>query len=142
MTENKSGMFIPEPSWLTQPFWDNANKGVLTRQKCKNCGFEFFPPQFACRQCLGTELTWVPSKGRGRIYSFSVLHMAPDGRPLVNPTILADVDLDEGWHMMTNIEDCPVEQLECDMEVSLKWRRLSDLINLPVFSPVNKRTAS
>lgn len=127
--------FVPEPSWLTRSFWENANRSVLSRQHCTHCGYDMFPAQFACRQCLSTELEWQPSTGRGRLYSFSVLYMGDDGKPLPSPVVLADVDLEEGWHMMTHLIDCPIDQVECDMDVVLSWRRLSDSINLPVFRP-------
>ena len=135
-----SHMFMPEPSWLSQPFWDRANKGILSRQRCVDCQFEMFPPQFACRRCLSTNLEWAASTGLGRLYSFTVLCMAPDGSPLPEPKILADVNLEEGWHMMTNIVDCPPEHVACGMAVAVTWQRLSTTINLPVFSPVGEAT--
>ena len=62
----------------------------------------------------------------------------PDGSPLPEPKILADVNLEEGWHMMTNIVDCPPEHVACGMAVAVTWQRLSTTINLPVFSPVGE----
>lgn len=140
MSDTGNQAFIPEPSWLSQPFWDNANNGVLSRQKCAACGFEMFPPQFACRRCLSTTLDWIASSGKGSLYSFVVLHMGADGSPLAQPKILADVDLQEGWHMMTNIVDCPVDRVRCDMAVAVTWQRLSCSINLPVFAPLDNET--
>ncbi len=138
MSGGGAPVFLPEPSWLTQPFWDLANKGILSRQRCADCQFEMFPPQFACRQCLSTNLEWMASTGLGRLYSYTILHMAPDGSPLTEPKILADVDLEEGWHMMTNIVDCAPEAVACGMAVAVTWQRLSSAINLPVFSPARR----
>jgi uncharacterized OB-fold protein len=127
---------VPEPSPLTKPFWERANQGVLCRQKCAACGYDMFPPQFACRNCLSTNLPWVPSRGRGRIYSFTIVDLGSDGRPLLEQKILADVDMEEGWHMMTNIVACAPNKVTFGMKVQVSWRRLSDGINLPVFVPV------
>ncbi|MEX0407307.1 OB-fold domain-containing protein [Aquibium sp. LZ166] len=135
MNGSSAGTFVPEPSWLTLPFWEHANRGVLCRQKCASCGYDMFPPQFACRRCLGTDLPWVSSSGRGRIYSFTILDMGTDGRPLPQQKVLADVDLEEGWHMMTNVVGCPPDRVSFGMEVRVVWQRLSDRINLPVFVP-------
>ena len=127
--------FIPSPSPLSQPFWDAANEGVLVRQRCSMCAFEQLPPQFACRRCLATTLEWVPSSGRGTLYSFSVLHMSDAGLPLDTPTVLADVDLHEGCHLLTNL-DCDLPAVTIGMELQVAWRRLSAEINLPVFRPI------
>ncbi|MFT5175278.1 MAG: putative OB-fold protein [Gammaproteobacteria bacterium] len=130
--------FIPEPSSLTQPFWDLAARGVLSRQRCKQCDYQMFPPQFACRMCLDTSLAWVPSKGLGRLYSFSLLHVGIDGRALPQPIILVDIDLEEGWNMLTNLINCPLDEVRCDMAVTVTWKRLSASINLPVFEPAGR----
>jgi uncharacterized OB-fold protein len=127
--------FIPSPSPLTQPFWDAANQGVLVRQRCSECSFDQFPPQFACRHCLSTSLEWVPSSGLGTLYSFSVLQMSDLGLPLDTPTVLADIDLAEGWHLLTNL-DCEVSAVAIGMELQVVWRRLSPEINLPVFREI------
>lgn len=127
--------FLPQPSWLTQPFWDQAAGGVLSRQQCRSCGYNMFPPQFACTTCLGIDLDWVASTGRGRVYSFSVLYIGVDGRRLAEPTILADVDLEEGWHMLTHIVNCPTEEVRCGLRVNVIWRPLSPTLKLPVFAP-------
>lgn len=135
MTATDIGLFVPTPSWLSQPFWDNAKRGVLCRQKCADCGYDMFPPQFACRQCLSTNLAWTPSSGRGRIHSFTLLYIGPDGKPLQKTKVLADVDMEEGWHMMTNIVGCEPESVAIGMEVRLTWQELSLDILLPVFEP-------
>lgn len=125
--------FIPEPSLLTQPFRDLAAQGILSRQRCAHRGYDMFPPQFACPMCLETSLEWLPRNGRGKLYSFSLLHVGVDGRALAQPAILADVNLEEGWNMV----NCPVDQVRCDMAVRVTWRRLSESINLPVFGPIS-----
>lgn len=136
MNGSLTATFVPEPSFLTRPFWEDANHGILCRQKCAACGYDMFPPQFACRNCLGTDLPWVASTGRGRVYSFTILDLGTDGRPLPQSKVLADVDLEEGWHMMTNIVGCSPAIVTFGMEVRVVFQRLSAEINLPVFAPI------
>lgn len=135
MSEAPEFGFVPTPSPLTQSFWDSAAAEVLVRQRCRGCGSNMFPPQFACRTCLSVELEWTASTGFGTLYSFSVLHMSDAGLPLPVPTVLADVNLEEGWHMMTNIVGCSFEDVTIGMPLEVSWRRLSPTINLPVFIP-------
>lgn len=127
-----------DPSWLTAPFWELAGRGVLSRQRCRSCGHEPFPPQFACPACLGTDLEWVVSSGRGRVYSFTVVHLAADGRPLEEPSVIADIDLEEGWHLMSNVVGCDPAEVEIGLEVVVTWQRLTETVNLPYFTPASR----
>jgi uncharacterized OB-fold protein len=135
MSNDSPAMFVPTPSALTQPFWDGARQGTLLRQVCTVCGFNMFPPQFACSRCLSVELEWLPSAGLGVMYSYTHAFLNPSGGALPGGRIIIDVDLDEGWHMMSVLEDCPVEDAYIGMPLEVAWRRLDDDISLAVFVP-------
>jgi uncharacterized protein len=48
------------------------------------------------------------------------------------------VALDEGPHLLTNIVDCPPEEVFCDMPVTVVWEDIDDNITLPKFKPIAK----
>jgi len=79
---------------------------------------------------------WVPSAGLGIIYSFTVVYRAPlDGFEV--PYVLAVVDLEDGFNMMTNIVGIDPEDVSIGMSVAVQWRDLGE-ISLPVFSPISR----
>ncbi len=95
---------FPEPDTL--PFWEATKNEKLKYQQCSMCNSVVFYPRFACTHCGSDELEWKDSKGEGEIYTYSVV------RQNRNPAfadlgayVLAYVDLDEGFRMMTNIVD-------------------------------------
>jgi uncharacterized OB-fold protein len=49
---------------------------------------------------------------------------------------VALVELREGVRMMTNIVDCPPDDVRSDMAVEVTWEQLSDGRQLPLFRPV------
>jgi uncharacterized OB-fold protein len=52
------------------------------------------------------------------------------------PYVVAIVDLDEGYRMLTNITNCPPEAVECGQRVEVAWDVvLSDGRRLPTFMP-------
>jgi uncharacterized OB-fold protein len=129
----EDGQPIPNPSELTRPFWESARQHVLVRPLCAECGRSFFTPQFACPYCQSERWDWTPSSGLGRVYSFTVCHRSPT--PGFNvPYVLAIVDLEEGWSMLSNIEGCAPADVHLGLDVAVRWKAVADLV-LPVFGP-------
>jgi hypothetical protein len=48
---------------------------------------------------------------------------------------VALVDLHEGVRMMTNIVDCPPDEVRSGLAVELTWEPLSDGRRLPLYRP-------
>jgi len=127
---------LPRPSPLTQPYWDAAREHRLVLPKCKACGKHFFRPEVVCKHCNSRDWTYVPSAGKGSLYSYSVVHRAPTPAFEV-PFVLAIVELDEGVTMFSNIVDCPIESVRIGMPLSVAFKRVTDGITLPVFKPAS-----
>ena len=125
---------LPQPSPLSQEFWDAASQHRLVRPYCDRCQESFFPPQVCCPLCLETDWHWMESTGRGTLYSFTVVSRAPSEAFTV-PYVIGVVDLDEGFSMMTNIIGTDPENLSINMDVVVCWEDVEDMI-LPVFSPL------
>ena len=56
------------------PYWEYCRQGELRMQCCTVCGHLRWPPSILCPSCLAEGGEWVPLSGRGRIYSFIVVH--------------------------------------------------------------------
>jgi uncharacterized protein len=124
----------PNVSEMTRPFWEAARDRRLVRPVCLACGHSFFSPQIACPRCLTEDWDYVESSGIGQVYSFSVVHRAPrDG--FDPPYVVADIDMQEGWHLMSNIIGCDPDDVAVGMAVRVAWLDLEDGTVLPQFSP-------
>jgi uncharacterized OB-fold protein len=117
--------FEPPVSPTSEPFWEASRSRQLLVQWCVDCDAPIFYPRDICPRCLGDRLEWRPSAGRGAVYTFTV-----DG-----PTMVALVDVDEGFRMMSNIVGCDADQLAVGMPVQVTWEPLSDGRHLPLFEP-------
>jgi uncharacterized OB-fold protein len=126
---------LPRPTSLSRPHWEGCREGILRVQRCQACRAYVFIPQPLCSACQSDALEWVESPGRGRVYSYTVVHRPP--RPAFQaPYVVAIVEMDEGWHMLTNLVDCDPESVAVGMPVEVAFRRMSDEITLPFFRPV------
>ncbi len=126
-----------EASAVTRPFWEAAARNALVRPVCDSCEKNFFIPQIACPRCHSEAWSYRESSGRGTVSTFTVVHRAPtdDHQP---PYIVAVVDLDEGWYMMSNIIDCPDNSIAIGQRVEVAFHSRADGVVLPVFRPATE----
>lgn len=125
---------LPHPTALSRPHWDACREGKLKVQRCTQCTHYVFIPQPCCTQCQSTQLEWVESSGRGKVYSFSVVHRAP--RPAFEvPYIVVVIELEEGWHMLSNLLECPADAVAIDLPVRVSFQSITPEITLPYFVP-------
>lgn len=90
---------------LTRPFSANSFNQFLAEHKlmasrCLVCGQCHIPPRPICPNCLGENLEWVETSGRGRLAGFTVVYIAPpfmvkQGFGRENPYVTGIVELDD-----------------------------------------------
>ena len=132
---------LPQPDLETQAYWDAAGEGKLLIKSCTSCGQAFFYPRTYCPNCWSAETGWREATGRGRVYTFTVVHQ--NDLPPFNervPYVVAIVELEEGVRMTSNIEGVAPDEVRCDMPVEVSFReeqRDDDTVSLPVFVPAS-----
>ena len=127
---------LPTPDDETQPFWDAARDRRLLIKRCDDCGETYFYPRTFCPACWSDRTSWVEASGRATLYTYSIVHRN-DLPPFPDrvPYVAAVVDLEEGPRMMSNVVDCPVEDLAVGMPLVVTFRHETDEMTLPVFRP-------
>lgn len=88
---------LPQPSALTQPYWDAAAQGRLALQRCTGCGKIRHYPRILCDGCYSDGVEWVTASGRGKVHSWTETHhIFHKGFAEEVPYMLVTVDLEEG----------------------------------------------
>jgi uncharacterized protein len=124
----------PKPTPLSTPFWDAAREGRLVLQRCAVCGAFRWTPQVLCTVCHAETYAWTEVSGRGRVYSFSIVHRPPTAE-FEAPYVVAVVELEEGPQMLTNIVGCPPDAVRVDMPVEVAFEPLGEEITVYRFRP-------
>lgn len=95
-------------------------------------GRSVFFPRVAAPGTGSTDLEWRLSRGEGAVYSTTVAYYK--GEPPLN---VALIELDEGFRMMSRVENIPPESVRIGMRVKLRvLPATEDRSALPVFIPV------
>lgn len=127
---------VPVVQPWARPFWDAARAGKLVLQHCEDCAMPIHYPRIACPHCGSDRLGWRAASGRGTVYSYTVVvSNAPSAFLADMPYVVAVIELDEGVRMLSNIVDCDVDALRCDMPVEVVFEELTEEFTLPKFRP-------
>ena len=127
---------MQERTWLRDfatPFFQACERNELIVPRCDSCGSFFWYPTALCGVCHAADWHWEPVVGRGRIYSFTVVHR-PLSSEIPAPYVIATVELDEGIRMMSNIIECATDELEIETPVEAVFDELERSL-CPLLSP-------
>lgn len=127
----------PLPTLLepdTQPFWEATKNHELRYQVCDDCNKIVFYPRRHCPHCMGLNLSWKTSQGEGSVYTYTVIRQIahPAFRERA-PYIIAWIDLDEGFRMLSTIVG---DEITIGQRVRVAWEDQENDISLPLFAPV------
>jgi uncharacterized protein len=106
-------------------FWSALRDGRLCIQQCASCATFRHPPRPVCAHCGATESVWPAVTGAGAVWSFTVVH--PPTLPAFadrTPYGAVVVRLDEGVFLVSNLVDCPVDELAVGLRVELALTRV------------------
>ncbi|MDC0033744.1 OB-fold domain-containing protein [Alphaproteobacteria bacterium] len=96
--------------------------------------YQFYPRAvsvFTGRQ----NLEWREATGKGSLYSFTDIHVAPPGFEDLTPYMIGVIELDEGVRMMTPLQGIKMDDAVLGMRMRVGWQKLSDGITYPAFEP-------
>ncbi|MEW6663999.1 MAG: Zn-ribbon domain-containing OB-fold protein [Thermodesulfobacteriota bacterium] len=128
---------LPRVNQDNREFWRGCKQHELRFQQCKDCGHVRWPASMVCPECLSRSTQWIVSSGKGKVYTFAVYHVAfHPGFKDELPYVVADVELNEGPRLVTQIVDCPHDQIVCDMPMVVKWDDITEEFSLPKFRPI------
>jgi uncharacterized OB-fold protein len=125
---------LPEPSAMTQPYWDGLRAHKLVLQACQHCHTVRHYPRPVCDQCYGMASVWVQASGRGRLHSWTVNH-----HPFhfafkrESPFVTVMVDLDEGVRMQAPLRGTDSSALTIGLAVELIYEDVTPELTLPAF---------
>ena len=111
-------------------FIEHLKKGELAYQVAED-GKAVFYPRAVAPVTGSSKLDWRISKGLGTVYSTTVVHYKNEP-----PLNVALIDLDEGFRMMSRVEDIDASEVKIGMRVKFRAHPGDDKqAPYPVFTP-------
>jgi len=126
---------VPSSTDASQPFWEGCSLGVVRLRHCPACKLYYAPPRAIC-SCGNARMTWVDASGHGKVFSYTIVHRAPDPAFKADlPYVIAIVELDEGAKLLSNVVGCPPDKVSVGMPLEACCQEVAAGIGLPRFQP-------
>jgi len=109
----------------------HLEKGELAYQFSPAANRAVFFPRLVCPYTGSENLEWRVSKGRGAVYATTIVHPA-EGLPFN----VALIDCDEGFRLMSRVEDVAPDAVKIGMRVKFRVHKPGGENDpIPVFTP-------
>jgi uncharacterized OB-fold protein len=127
---------VPIADQTTQPFWEAARAHRLVVQRCTACGYYNHPPRSFCDACLSQQLKFEPVSGRGKVYSFTVMHQRDvagfeNEAPFLN--LVVELDEQPRLLMVSNLPFADREHVHIGAAVEVHFEDRGEGAVLPQF---------
>ena len=99
---------------------------ALVGEECPHCQAKLFPPRDVCPECGNEARTEFAFSGKGKVYSYTVMHDAPSGYETTTPYAVALVKLAEGPVVTAQLTDLGDEPVRIGMPVEMVTRKIKD----------------
>ena len=100
----------------------------LKGTKCANCGKIFFPARSFCPNCRRASMGKMEEYDicrTGKVFTFSIVHEAPESNNLQKPYVVAMVQTDDGVMVTAQLVDVEFDKVQIGMSVRAVLRKLS-----------------
>jgi len=110
----------------------HLEKGELAYQYSPSLGAAVFYPRVIAPKTGKADLEWRISKGTGTVHATTVVHPQQGA-----PYNVCLIDVDEGFRMMSRVEDIPPAGVKIGMRVAFRVHKAEgDEPPCPVFTPL------
>ena len=111
-------------------FWrEIPQRYNLIGNKCGACSRIYFPPRESCPYCRRKSMgnmKDIKLSGKGKVITYSIIHVAPENFEDQIPYPIAIIELDEGPRITAQIVDCKIEDVKIGMRVQSTFRKIQE----------------
>jgi len=110
-----------------EKYLQNIQEGKFKAYKCVECGMVIAPPSGSCYGCGSSKMEWTEVSGKGKLVSFTVIHIAPDEFVEEVPYYIAIVDLEEGTRVSARLlgyDPLKPEEVKLGSDVKMEFETI------------------
>lgn len=104
-----------------EQFYKNINQGKLLAGKCLRCGKIHLPPRPVCSECYSKDFDWTTVSTKGRLLTYTVIHIAPLQFQSMAPYAMGIVQLENGLKIPGMIRGVPLDQIKMGMGLTIDF---------------------
>jgi uncharacterized OB-fold protein len=105
-----------------EQFYKFMAQSKLMAGKCTKCGKIHLPPRPICDNCYGVEFTWTEISGKGKLLTYTTIHVAPPQFQALAPYTVGIVQLENGLKLPGMVSGVPQELLKIGMQLKMDFK--------------------
>lgn len=122
-----------------EQYLQNIQDGHFKAYKCTKCGMVIAPPSGSCYNCGNSTMKWTEVSGKGKLVSFTVIHISPDEFAEEAPYYVAIVELAEGTRVSARLlgyDPLKPEEVKLGSNVKMEYETIKSGKKYLAFRPV------
>lgn len=104
-----------------EQFYKFVSERKLMAAKCKKCGTMLLPPRPMCTKCFSSDLEWVELKNKGKLLTYTVIHVSSKQFESLIPYAVGIVKLGDGPKLPGMIQDVEPEKISVGMSLEVDF---------------------
>lgn len=112
---------MSQPPFTIEQFYKYLTEGKLMAGKCSRCGKIHLPPRPLCDNCFSNQFEWTEISGKGKLVTYTVIHIAPQQFQSLAPYAVGIVELENGLKIPGMITGATQDQLRIGMELAIDF---------------------
>lgn len=117
-----------ELPFTIETFYNFVGQEKLMGAECTECGSTLVPPRPMCPQCFSKNLKWKQLRKKGKLVTYTVIHVSPKRFQALTPYAVGIIDLGDGARLPGMIKGLNLGEIEVgvDLQVVFKKQTASD----------------
>ncbi len=108
-------------SFTIERFFNYATEGKLMAAKCNKCETVLLPPRPVCTKCRSTDFSWVELEKKGKLLSYTVIHVSPVQFQSMVPYTVGIVELKDGPRLPGIVRGVDPKKIKVGMDLRVDF---------------------
>jgi uncharacterized OB-fold protein len=104
-----------------EQFYKHIGQGKLLGAKCRKCGKVHLPPRPLCEDCLSKEFDWTALPTKGKLLTYTIIHIAPTQFQASAPYAVGIVEFEKDLKLPGMIQGVSLEQIRVGMDLTMEF---------------------
>jgi len=109
------------PPPTIESFYTFCVEKRLMGLRCSRCKKITIPPRALCSHCGNSALEWMELSGKGRLVTYTVIHISPAQFQAFAPYAVGIIELADGVRLPGMIRNVRFESLKVGMELAVDF---------------------
>ena len=107
--------------FTVESFYKFVREKKIMGAECNKCGTLILPPRPMCPKCFSKDLKWKESPLKGKLLTYTVIHVSPQQFQTMAPYAVGIIELENGAQLPGMIKGVAINQIKVGMSLTIAF---------------------